>query len=329
MNARIDNRGIHHVTAISGDIDVNAGFYTQVLGMRLVKRSINQDDVGAYHLFYADRTGSAGTEVTFFDWPRTPPAREGAGTIAPIALRVAGRESIAWWRGRLDEFGVGHDEPADRDGRQVLPFRDPEGQRLELVDDGGAPGGTPWERSPVPAEHQIKGVHGVTITSRRPDETARVLTELMGFRPTTGAKLSGGAGTVRAFESGEGGPGTEVRMVALAEQRFGAAGVGGVHHVAFQSPDEDHQLAWRERVVAAGLEATPVIDRYYFKSVYFREPGGALFELATISEGGFERDEPEAELGEHLSIPPHLQARRAEIEAGLKPLRPAAFTPAR
>jgi glyoxalase family protein len=320
----VENPGIHHVTAISGDIDANPGFYTQVLGMRLVKRSINQDDVGAYHLFYADRTGSAGTDVTFFDWPRSPAAHAGAGTIAPIALRVGSAASIAWWDERLAAYGVDHDPPAERSDRLVLMLRDPEGQRLELVDDGGAAGGVPWDRSPVPAEHQVKGIHGVTLTSRRPDDTARLLTESMGFRVV--AEESVPEGSVRVFESGAGGPGTEVRLVALREMRYGTPGVGGVHHVAFQTPDEAQQLAWREALLEAGLAPTPVIDRFYFKSVYAREPGGALFELATISHGGFERDEPEAELGEHLSIPPHLEHRRAEIERGLKPLRPKAFT---
>jgi len=311
--------GIHHVTAISGDASGNVRFYTQALGLRLVKKTVNQDDVKAYHLFYGDETGSPGTEVTFFDWPHSPAAIQGAGTIAPIALRVPSAASLAWWERRLDDLGVAHGPIEERDGHGVLPFADPEGQLLELVDDGGRPGGHPWERSTVPAEHGITGVHDVTITSADPAGTEAVMTRLMGFRRAGVTQLPDGAGMVTVYEMGAGGPGAQVRVVALGQPRLGQPGIGGVHHVAYRTPNPEEHRAWRERIAAAGLSVTPVIDRFYFKSIYFREPGGALFEIATDGPG-FASDEPVESLGEHLALPPFLEGRRAEIEAGLRPI---------
>ena len=316
--------GIHHVTAISGDASGNVRFYTRVLGLRMVKKTVNQDDLSAYHLFYGDETGSPGTEVTFFDWPHNPPTVPGAGTIAPIALRVPGAAALAWWEGRLDELGVAHDPVEKRDGHGVLPLSDPEGQRLELVDDGGRPGGHPWSRSPVPAEHGITGVHDVTITSAAPEGTDALLTRLLGFRTAGVSDLPDGAGTVTVYETGQGGPGARVRVIAPRHRSVGIPGIGGVHHVAYRTPNAEEHAEWRERIAAAGLGVTPVIDRYYFRSIYFREPGGALFEIATDGPG-FASDEPVETLGERLALPPILEPRRAEIEAGLKPIEvPAA-----
>jgi len=316
----IEIPGIHHVTAISGDASGNVRFYTGTLGLRLVKKTVNQDDLSAYHLFYGDLTGSPGTEVTFFDWPHNPPAVPGAGTIAPVALRVPGADALAWWAGRLDEAGVSHGPIEERDGHGVLALSDPEGQRLELVDDGGAAGGRPWPDGPVPVERAITGVHDVTITSAFPDETTAVLTRLLGFRQVAREGLPDGSGTVTMFETGAGGPGARVRMIAPRSASPGQQGVGGVHHVAFRTADQAEQREWRERVVAAGLAVTPIIDRYYFRSIYFREPGGALFEIATDDGPGFLADEPVETLGERLSLPPFLEGRRAEIEAGLRPI---------
>jgi len=310
--------GLHHVTAITGDARGNLDFYTRVLGMRLVKRTVNQDDVSAYHLFYADAKGSPGTDLTFFDWPLTPPNQPGAPGIGPIALRVAGRESLDWWADALAKAGVEHSGVGERLGREALAFSDPEGQRLELVADGGLAGGVPWKGSPVPAEHQVKGLHGVTLTSARPQLTERLLTEAMGFRESGRRELPGG-GTEHLLEFGPGGPGAEVVLSVPAEPRYARQGKGGVHHVAYRVPDAEAQLAWRERVLAAGLQPTPVIDRFYFKSVYFREPGGNLFELATDGPG-FMADESDSELGHHLALPPFLEPRREQIEAGLTPL---------
>lgn len=309
--------GLHHVTAITGDAPANLAFYTRTLGMRLVKKTVNQDDVSAYHLFYADAKGSPGTDLTFFDWPQTPPNRPGAGSIAPTALRVAGADSLAWWRARLDTAGVKHGEVAERNGRAYLSFQDPEGQELELVADGGATVGVPWAGSPIPAEHQVKGLQGVTITSARPQLTADLLLGAMGFRAVGERERPGGV--EHFFEVGPGGPGAEVILSVPTQAPLAKQGKGGVHHVAFRVRDAETQLEWRERIEAAGLRPTPVIDRFYFKSVYFREPGGVLFELATDGPG-FAADEPEDHLGERLALPPFLEPDRERIEAGLTPL---------
>jgi glyoxalase family protein len=314
--------GIHHVTAVTGDTSGNVDFYVRALGLRLVKKTVNQDDVSAYHLFYADGTGSPGTELTFFDWPRSPRARPGAATIAPVALRVPSSSALDWWANRFDELGVGRGEIAESEGRTVLPFRDPEGQRLELVDDRGKPGGKPWEGAAVPSELAITGLHDVTVTSARPDSTAALLTRVLGFREVERFERTDPPAVVTVFETGEGGAGTRVRVVAPASPELGSAGTGGVHHVAFRAPDDERQLQWRERIERAGLNVTPVIDRFYFHSIYFREPGGALFEIATDGPG-FTVDEPESELGQRLALPPFLEPRRAEIEAGLRPIEAA------
>jgi glyoxalase family protein len=311
--------GIHHITAITGHASQNVGFYTHVLGMRLVKKTVNQDDVSAYHLFYGDRRGNPGTELTFFDWPQSPQAVPGAATIAPIALRVGSSPTLEWWSRRFDEVGVTHEEIAERHGRTVLAFQDPESQRIELVDDRGRVGGAPWPESPVPAEHAIKGIHDVTVNSARPEGTTTLLTEVLGFHRAATFELERGAGRLTLFETGDGGAGSQVRVVAPAEARRGFAGIGGVHHVAFRTPDEEQQRQWRDRITQAGLQVTPVIDRFYFHSIYFREPGGALFEIATDGPG-FATDEPESALGERLSLPPFLEGRRQQIEAGLRPI---------
>jgi glyoxalase family protein len=310
--------GLHHVTAITGDAPGNVAFYTRTLGMRLVKKTVNQDDVSAYHLFYADAKGSPGTDLTFFDWPNTPPNRPGAGSIAPVALRVADAKSLEWWLARFAAEDVSHGEISERGGRAYLPFADPEGQQLELVADGGAPGGTPWPASPVPAEHQVKGLHGVTLTSLRPQATVDVLVSAMGFRATGERDLPGG-GTERFFEVGPGGPGAEIALSMPTGVGPAQQGRGGVHHVAFRVPDDETHAAWREHIEGIGLRPTPIIDRFYFKSVYFREPGGVLFEIATDGPG-FTADEPQEHLGEHLALPPFLEPDRQQIVAGLIPL---------
>jgi len=315
----IEIRGLHHVTAITARAAQNVEFYTRTLGMRLVKKTVNQDDVSAYHLFYADAVGHPGTDLTFFDWPTSAPARPGAGTIAPVGLRVNGRPALEWWVKRFEELGVAHGQIEERHGRTLVSVSDPEGQRLELVDDLGRPGGEPWRDSPVPAAMQIRGLNDVTITSARPDSP--LLTGVLGFRRS--AEHRNGGGSLILFETGEGGAGSQVWFEVPHEPRGGRAGAGGVHHVAFRAPDEERQVEWRERILRAGLEVTPVIDRFYFKSIYFREPGGPLMEIATDGPG-FTADEPADELGKHLALPPFLEQRRKEIEAGLKPIAAAA-----
>ena len=305
--------GLQHVTAITGRAPENLEFYTRRLGLRLVKKTVNQDDLSAYHLFYGDEVGHPGTELTFFDWEHMSPYRAGAGTIGPISLRVRDEAALGWWAEQVGgEMSTGPE-------RSSLSFLDPEGQRLELVSDGGKPGGTPWDRSPVPAEAQVRGLHGVTITVAALEPTAGFLTQVLGFRQTGEASLPGDEGMVALFETGDGGPGTEVRVALPAEPVRGQPGAGGVHHVAFRAADGEQQAAWRALLLEVGVQVTPIIDRWYFHSIYFHEPGGSLFEIATDGPG-FTGDEPVESLGEKLSLPPFLEGRRAEIEAGLRPL---------
>jgi glyoxalase family protein len=310
--------GLHHVTAITGDARANVAFYTTVLGMRLVKKTVNQDDVAAYHLFYADGRGSPGTDLTFFDWPQTPPNLPGIPSIGPIALRVGSRQALEWWASAFDRLEVRHAPPAHDGDRAWMSFTDPEGQRLELVVDGGAPGGVTWEQSPVPPEFQVRGLFGATLVSAQPKATTDLLVQLLGFRPRGERKLADG-GREYSFEVGEGGPGTEVRLQLPAGAGRATQGRGGVHHVAFRVPDAAAQGEWRGRLASAGLRPTPIIDRFYFKSVYFREPGGNLFEIATDGPG-FTADEPLEHLGDHLALPPFLESQRTQIEAALLPL---------
>ncbi|HEY7348714.1 MAG TPA: ring-cleaving dioxygenase [Ktedonobacterales bacterium] len=317
--------GIHHITAITGHASQNVAFYTQVLGMRLVKKTVNQDDVSAYHLFYGDEIGHPGTELTFFDWPLAGENRPGVGTISAIAFGVRGRAALEWWEQRLERFQVAHDGIQTRgaDERAVLAFRDPEGQRLELIDDGGRMAGQPWKGSPVPAEMGIRGLYAVRLTLRETGPSARLLTETLGFRQG-GTYQSAEQHTVTVFEVGPGGPGTEVHLEARPDVPHGRPGIGGVHHVAFRTPDDEEQRLWRARVVEAGRQVTPFINRFYFHSIYFREPGGVLFEIATDGPG-FATDEDPEHLGEALALPPFLEGHRKEIEAGLRPITPYTF----
>jgi glyoxalase family protein len=318
----LDLGGLHHVTAVTTEAQENVAFYTEVLGLRLVKKTVNQDDVSAYHLFYGDELGRPGTEVTFFDWPhlRVAPNYAGAGEISATELRVRGLDALAFWADRLAEYGGAHGGIEERGGRSLIAFTDPEGQRLRLVDDGGSeavPGGVPWEGSPVPQEAGIRGLGAVELTVRDLEPTSWVLEEVLGFRRTGEHAQNGGR--VVVFEVGPGGPGTEVLVVEEPGASQAHLGRGGVHHVAFRTPDDEEHAAWRERIRAAGLGVTPRIDRYYFRSIYFREPGGVLFEIATDGPG-FTSDEDAAHLGERLALPPFLEEHRQRIEAGLTPI---------
>ena len=316
--------GLHHMTAVTTEASENVAFYTGFLGLRLVKKTVNQDDVSAYHLFYGDELGRPGTEITFFDWPqlRIAPNRPGAGEVSTTELRVAGPEAVDWWAGRLEEYGIEHGGVGELGGRAYVEFVDPEGQRLRLRDEGAVrvEGGVPWEGSPVAREYGIRGLGAVDLTVREMSPTAWVLSEVMGFRPVDEYEEHGAR--VAVFEVGAGGAGTEVRLVERPDAPYAHLGRGGVHHIAFRVADAEEQLSWRERLRSAGLGATPQIDRYYFKSVYFREPGGVLFELATDGPG-FATDEDARHLGERLSLPPFLEGRREEIEGRLTPIAPA------
>jgi glyoxalase family protein len=315
--------GIHHVTAVTGNASNNVAFYTQVLGMRLTKKTVNQDDVSAYHLFYGDELGRPGTDLTFFEWPDAGKHLPGVGTISKISLGVVGRDALNWWVKRFDEFHVAHEgiQTRDADGLLVLPFRDPEGQRLELVDDAGKLVVTPWRKSPVPVEMALHGFYSVQLTLRSLGPSARFLTETLGFRRGGTYQTPQGT-TVTIFDVGSGGPGTEVHVEVDPEKPFHRfVGIGGVHHVAWRTPNEEEHKQWREQIAHVNPTVTPVIDRFYFRSIYFREPGGVLFEIATDGPG-FAVDEDAATLGEQLALPPFLEPHRKEIEAHLTPIKP-------
>jgi glyoxalase family protein len=311
--------GIHHLTAISADAPGNMAFYTRVLGMRLVKKTVNQDDVSAYHLFYADALARPGTDLTFFDWP-TAPERRGTHSISRTALRVADEPTLQWWVEHLAKAGARHGDIALRDGRLTLDFEDPEGQRLSLIDDGGAGDAHPWQRSPVPEAHQIRGLGPITLSVPQLEPTDGVLTSVMNMRRVRDYPHPENApDTVHVYEMGEGGPAAELHVAVQRDLQAGRQGAGGVHHVAFRTPDETQYDAWARRLNDMRIPNSGKVDRFYFRSLYFREPNGILFEIATDGPG-FATDEPLETLGEKLALPPFLEPRRRQIEAGLKPL---------
>ena len=313
--------GLHHLTAVTTDAKANVDFYTRVLGMRLVKKTVNQDDVSAYHLFYGDEAGNPGTEVTFFDWPylRVAANHPGAGEVSTTELRVPDAAALDWWAGRLEDAGIVHGGVRKGADRARLDFQDPEGQRLRLSEDRGegTRGGVPWDASEVPEEYGIRGLASVDLTVRDLEPTAWTLTEAMGFTKT--GEWDESEGKVATFEVGPGGPGATVRVLERPGAAAAHLGRGGVHHVAFRTPNDEEHALWREKIRAMGLGVTPQIDRFYFRSIYFREPGGILFEIATDGPG-FATDEDAEHLGEKLSLPPFLEDRREEIEARLTPV---------
>jgi glyoxalase family protein len=310
--------GLHHLTAITADAPANVRFYTQVLGLRLVKKTVNQDDTSAYHLFYGDGAASPGSDITFFDWP-APRESRGTHAIVRTAFRVA-EGSLGWWAERLKAANVAATRIADRGGRPALAFEDGEGQRLELVADAPGAETHPWERSPVPVEHQLRGLGPITLSVPRLETTSRVLTAVMNMREagTYTTPEHGGAQT-HVFEMGPGGPAAELHVIVEPEADPAGQGAGGVHHVAFRTPDYESLAQWTRRLSALRIPSSGEVERYYFRSLYFREPNGILFEIATDIPG-FAADEPLATLGEKLSLPPFLEPRREQIERRLKPI---------
>lgn len=308
--------GLHHVTAITARARDNYRFYVHVLGMRLVKRTVNQDDVSAWHLFYADGAGAPGTDLTFFDWPAAR-ERRGAGSVTRTGLRVAGPQALAWWKARFAGLGVSHGDIAETGGRLTLEFEDPEGQRLALIDDGGAGEAHPWNRSAVPAAFQIRGLGPVTLTVRDVPRLEAVLEHVMGMRAER-AYADPRHGEARVWRMGDGGPAAEVHVIDGAGLPPARSGAGGVHHVAFRTPDAAQLRAWAERLQQLRIPNSGEVERHYFRSLYFREPNGVLFEIATDGPG-FAVDELAQTMGETLALPPFLEHRRAEIVAGLKP----------
>ncbi|MEX2109912.1 MAG: ring-cleaving dioxygenase [Gemmatimonadaceae bacterium] len=304
--------GLHHVTAIAGDAQENVDFYSAVLGMRLVKKSVNQDSPGTYHLFYADGVGHPGTDITFFPWPEMSAALPGVGLSMEVSLAVP-LDSLEFWAQRFTELGLRHQPIESRRGARALPFRDSHGLPLALVETGDAREFTAWPESPVLPARQILGLHSVRLWERDLGQTAAFLTGTLGFEPMrvegewTGFALNGG------------GSGRYLEIREIPDMARGKWGTGGVHHVAWRVPDDATELEVRERIEQARRRPTEVIDRFWFKSVYFLEPGGVLFEIATDGPG-FTADEDVSTLGERLVLPPWLEPQRAEIEASLPEL---------
>jgi glyoxalase family protein len=294
--------GIHHITCITGDAPGNVEFYVGVLGLRLVKKSVNQDDPTVYHLFYADEKGSAGSDLTFFEYPGARPGRAGAGMIHRITWRVTSAEALDFWDERLRAHGA---ESVREDGR--LRFEDPEGLGLELaiVETEDEP--LTAEHPEIPAHLALQGFESVRAYAREPEASRGLLEETLAFEPR---------GEVEWEARGEQRGGLYAYDEAPAEP--GTPGAGTVHHVAWASAMEEHE-AWRDRVVRAGARPTPVIDRFYFRSIYFREPSGVLFEIATLGPG-FTADEPLESLGERLALPPDYEPLRDRLEEVLTPL---------
>jgi glyoxalase family protein len=304
--------GIHHVTAISGDPQENLDFYVGVLGMRLVKKSVNQDVIDTYHLFYADAVGTPGTDLTFFPWPQMGPTQLGVGFTIEISFAIR-PGSLGWWTQRFDAHGVSYGKSETRFGETTLPFEDPHGLRLALVETDAEREFAAWHDSSVPDEHQLRGMHAVRLWQRRLEPTELLLVHGLGFQKV------GVDDDWHRYGVNGGASGTLAEVKVMPAERRGEWGTGGTHHVAWRVRDSDEEMALRERVASVGLRPTPQIDRFWFKSVYFREPGGALFELATHGPG-FAVDEAVEHLGERLVLPPWLEAQRQEIEAGLQPI---------
>jgi glyoxalase family protein len=305
--------GIHHITAIAGDPQRNLDFYTGTLGLRLIKVTVNFDDPASYHLYYGDETGHPGSILTFFPWPGGQPGRQGTGQAGIVSFGIV-PGSLGFWIERLLASGVKYQGPARRFDEQVIGFKDPDGLLLELVATPRVANLAPWTDGPVPRDHAVRGFHGTTLWEDGDTGSADFLTRAMGFQPV------GEEGNVLRFQSAEVGGGTVVDLRRAPGFWRGAGGVGTVHHVAFRAATDGDQLVKRAEIEALGLGITPVIDRQYFHSVYFREPGGVLFEIATDGPG-FTIDEPLAELGTHLKLPPMYEPSRSQIERALPPLR--------
>ncbi len=301
--------GIHHITAIAGDPQQNLDFYTGVLGLRLVKLTVNFDDPGTYHLYFGDRNGSPGSILTFFPWPGAQKGRRGSGQATTVSFS-APENSLGFWMERLKQHGVGFELPERRFDEEVLAFEDPHGLRLELVVASGEPGFRSGTDGRVPAEHSLIGFHSVTLTEASWEGTSTLLTEVMNFR----MKAHDGN---RVLYSA---PGSGRAALVDVEQVPGAArgfvSVGTVHHVAWRVPDDQSQRLWRHKLVDRGIDVTSIIDRKYFRSIYFHEPGGVLFEIAT-DPPGFAVDERPEELGTHLMLPLRLESARSRIEQQL------------
>jgi glyoxalase family protein len=303
--------GIHHVTAITGDVQKCVDFYVGVLGLRFVKKSINQDVPDTYHIYFGDYVGSPGTAMTFFGWPTWPKRRTGGGQVTTVSFTVPQR-SLDFWNSRLRKLGV-EASRTSRFGMDAIVLVDPDGIELELVAKPSDQPWVPWPDGAVDVEHAIRGFHSVTMTVAEATATFDLLVTTMGFRKVAQE------GRRTRFETGHGGPHSLLDVVESPEGPEGEESIGTVHHVAWRAADAGHQTEWREVLVKAGRNVTPVIDRYYFKSIYYREPGGVLFEIATDGPG-FTVDETAESLGSSLSLPPWFQVRRDRLDVTLPPI---------
>ena len=302
-------QGIHHITVMGSDPQANIDFYSQLLGQRFVKRTVNFDDPGTYHLYYGDLVGSPGTIMTFFPWPNARRGRAGNGEVIAAAYNIL-PSSVDYWLERLEEHGVRALSKEHRFGADVIGFEDPDGLRIELITHEGASAPTYWEAGPIPEEHALRAFHGVTIAVADPTATAEILTQQMGYEQV------GEEGNRIRFKGVSDDHGMFVDLLVRPGIGRGQLGAGTVHHVAFRAADDAAQAEYQADVSSAGLGVTEVKDRNYFRSIYFREPGGTLFEIATDSPG-FSVDEPVGELGRNLKLPEWLEPRRAEIEERL------------
>jgi glyoxalase family protein len=304
--------GIHHITAIAGDPQRNLDFYTMVLGLRLVKLTVNFDDPGTYHFYFGNENGTPGSILTFFPWPDAPRGVVGSGHVTAITFAVP-TGSLAYWRSRLSAHGVKVNDAGERLGEMVLTISDPDGLPLEIVASPQADPSSAWTDAPVDREHAICGFHSATLSEEGYEQTARLLTDTMGF------SLVGSEGNRFRYQAGGGGAGATVDVLCTPAGRVGRLGTGTVHHIAWRTPDDAQQLQWRSELVRLGYNVTPVIDRNYFRSIYYREPGGVLFEIAT-DPPGFAIDEPPEHLGEHLMLPQQYEAQRSTLERVLPSL---------
>lgn len=313
--------GIHHVTSVSAKIGENVKFYTEVLGLRLVKKSVNQDDVSAYHLFYADKAGSPGTDITFFDWPLIGQEQRGTNSISGTSFRVANRKALEFWFQRFEGLGIQHGEIMLFANRELLPFEDPEGQRLYLVNDEGSEfEGELWTRPDIPDEYLLRGFYSVILSIPSFEQLIPIFKQILNFEEVERAKWIDGETVAAVFTTiADGGPSSEIWLLEQPDLVRSRLGAGGTHHVAFRVKDIEDQKKWRKSLIEDGLFVSQMIDRFWFNSIYFRVSDGILFEIATDGPG-FAIDEHPEELGERLVLPPFLENRREQIEAGLIPI---------
>lgn len=310
----MDNKilGLHHITAIAGDARRNLDFYTRILGQRFVKKTVNFDDPGTYHFYFGNETGTPGTVLTFFPWKNVRQGRTGTGMATNISYSVP-KGSLEFWQQRFKNLGVNYEQPAELFGETYLPFLDPDGLKLNLVVPGNDDNRKPWETSDINHQSATRGFHSVTLTLNRLEPTAAVLTDILGYH------LLKQEGNRFRFITSEIDNANIVDILVAQGEQMGLNAGGTIHHVAFRVQNEDILMDYREKVLSKGLNITPKIDRDYFFSLYFREPGGVLFELATDNPG-FTRDEPLSELGTSLKLPKQYQNARAEIEKVLPSL---------